>query len=205
MTPPRRRIAKSTISHQRVLDAAARLFRERGYTGTTLRAIAAEVHLEAGSIYYHFKSKDDLIEAVLYRAMDEVIRNVREAVDAVPAAAPARARIAAAVRAHVSTIVTIGDYTLATRRVFGQVPEPMRARLMRQRDSYGRFWQDLLEAAQAEGALRLGADMHLARLFILGGLNWTVEWFKPERQPLSEVVEEFTRFVVDGLAAPCVE
>src|SRR5487761_2257140 len=105
MTKARQRSPKSTLSHRRVLDAAARLFRERGYAGTTLRAIANEVGLEAASIYYHFKSKDDLIEAVLDEAMGRVIRAGRDAVAAVPAAAPARARIEAAVHAHIGTII----------------------------------------------------------------------------------------------------
>jgi type II secretory pathway pseudopilin PulG len=57
-----KKLAKSANSQKRVLDAAAKIFRDYGYAGTTMRAIADEADLQAGSIYYHYKSKDDLID-----------------------------------------------------------------------------------------------------------------------------------------------
>ena len=71
-----KKLAKSAISQKRVLDAAAKIFRDYGYAGTTMRAIADEADLKAGSIYYHYKSKDDLITAVL----DLGIRSVTDGV-----------------------------------------------------------------------------------------------------------------------------
>jgi TetR/AcrR family transcriptional regulator, cholesterol catabolism regulator len=50
-----KKLAKSAHSQKRVLDAAAKIFRDYGYAGTTMRAIAEEAELQAGSIYYHYK------------------------------------------------------------------------------------------------------------------------------------------------------
>ena len=52
------KVTKADISRERVLAAAAKIFVERGYAGTTMRAIADDVGLKAGSLYYHFPSKE---------------------------------------------------------------------------------------------------------------------------------------------------
>ena len=65
-------------SRKRILDVAAHLFREKGYAGVSLRSIASDADLKAGSIYYHFASKDDLVVEVL----DQGIKRVHDAVAA---------------------------------------------------------------------------------------------------------------------------
>lgn len=190
---------KSEVSQKRVLDAAAKIFRDNGYAGTTMRAIADEADLKAGSIYYHYKSKDELISAVLDLGIHAVSDSVKSALDALPETATGRQRIETAVYAHLSAIIEYGDYTLATRRVFGQVPESIRLKNMRLRDLYGTMWQDILMNAKERGEFRPNANVTLARLFILGALNWTVEWFKPGGRTIDEVAREFSSVVVDGL------
>lgn len=194
-------ITKATVSRMRVLDAAARIFRNRGYSGTTMRAIGTEAKLKAGSIYYHFRSKDELIEAVLDMGITTVSNAVHAAIAAMPPSSSYRERIAAAINAHLHAIIEHGDYTLATRRVFGQVPRAVREKHIHKRDAYGRLWQQMLEAAQNAGELRANADTRLARLFVVGALNWTVEWFNPDGKPLNEVADEFTNLIFSGLAA----
>lgn len=199
-----KKLAKSAISQKRVLDAAAKIFRDYGYAGTTMRAIADEADLKAGSIYYHYKSKDDLITAVLDLGIHSVTNGVVSALDALPESATGRERIEVAIRAHLSAIIQNGDYTLATRRVFGQVPEAIRVRNTRLRDSYAGIWQKILADAQSRGEFRTTVSLSLVRLFILGALNWTVEWYKPGGRPIEDVAREFASFVLDGLSGPGV-
>ncbi len=194
-----KKLAKSAHSQKRVLDAAAKIFRDYGYAGTTMRAIAEEAELQAGSIYYHYKSKDDLIGAVLDIGINAVMDTVKTAMAALPDDATGAERIETAVRAHLSAIIEIGDYTLATRRVFGQVPEAIRTKNLRLRDTYATVWKNILLEAQKRGELRADANLTLARLFILGALNWTVEWYKPGGRTIEEVAREFTSVVVQGL------
>lgn len=194
-----KKIPKSTTSQKRVLDAAAKIFRDYGYAGTTMRVIADEAELKAGSIYYHYKSKDDLISAVLDLGINSVISRVKQALQRLPEDASGRKRVETAIHAHVSAIIENGDYTLATRRVSGQVPEAIRAHNLELRNSYATLWQDILLDAQKRGEFRSDASMTLARLFILGALNWTVEWFKPGQRSIEDVARAFTALVIDGL------
>lgn len=195
-----KKLAKSAVSQRRVLDAAAKIFRDCGYAGTTMRAIADEADLKAGSIYYHYKSKDDLISAVLDIGIQTVADNVDKALMALPDTATGRNRIETAIRAHLSAIIEVGDYTLATRRALGQVPEPIRARNRQMTDAYGAIWQKILADAHERGEFNTTADLSLARIFILAGLNWTVEWFKSGGRSIDDVAREFASVVLDGLS-----
>lgn len=195
-----KKLAKSAISQKRLLDAAAKIFRDYGYAGTTMRVIADEADLKAGSIYYHYKSKDELISAVLDLGIRAVIDTVKAALDALPPDASARQRVETAIHAHLSAIIDIGDYTLATRRVVGQVPKAIREQNLKLRNSYATMWQEILMDAQKRGEFRPDADITLARLFILGALNWAVEWFNPSGgRSIDDVARSFARLVVDGL------
>jgi TetR/AcrR family transcriptional regulator, cholesterol catabolism regulator len=195
------RTPKVELSRRRVLDAAAKIFRDRGYGSSTMRAIAAHADIEAASIYYHYRSKDDLIRAVLDFGMKTLIAEVTSAVAALDESASPRKRIEAACSAHVKAILSNGDYMLAMRRVFGQVPADVWRCHMKLRQAYGDFWQDLLEGAVRKGVLRADIDITIARLFILGGLNWTVEWYKPRKGALEAEVRLFSSLILDGLIA----
>ncbi|MBS0529403.1 MAG: helix-turn-helix transcriptional regulator, partial [Proteobacteria bacterium] len=58
--------SKSEKSRDSILKAAAMLFRRQGYSATTLRQIAATAKIEAGSIYYYFGSKEQILDEVLH-------------------------------------------------------------------------------------------------------------------------------------------
>lgn len=88
-----KRSAKSALSEKRVLDAAAKIFRDHGYAGTTMRIIADEANMQAGSIYYHFGSKDQLLSAVLDQGINILIDSVKSALDELPENASNRRRI----------------------------------------------------------------------------------------------------------------
>jgi AcrR family transcriptional regulator len=193
------KLAKSAMSRKRVLDAAAAVFQNYGYAGATMRVVGARAGLKAGSIYYHFKSKEELIGAVLDLAMQAVIDGVQDALDALPPEATLRERVGTAIHAHLTTIIAIGDYTLTTRRVFGQVPDAIRAQSLRLREAYAAMWHTLLTDGQRRGEVRADANLVLVRLFVLGALNWAVEWFNPDGLSIDSVARSFASVLLDGL------
>lgn len=189
---------KADISRERVLVAAAQIFNEKGYSGTTMRDVGRAVGLQAASLYYHYRSKDELIEAVLDKGVDDVAENVRAAVKAVPLAASHKERIAIALDAHLRSVLG-STFSMSARRVFGQVPEPIRRRHLKHRDAYGQFWMSLLRDAAKEGALRCDVDVRLARIFIISALNSALDWYKPEGKSVEQLAKQFNLFITDGL------
>ena len=190
---------KSDRTRQRILDAAAKVFREQGYAGATLAEIAAAAGTKAGSLYYHFESREALVEEVLDEGLDRAFVETRRCVDALPAGTPPIERLATAIRAHMETVLTLDNYTSASIRMLGHVPEPIRARHMKRQAVYGAYWKALLEASAAAGELRDGLDLSAARMLILGMLNWSPEWYRRGRLNPQEIADQAAQMALDGL------
>jgi AcrR family transcriptional regulator len=166
-----------------------------------MRAVADRAGLQAASLYYHYRSKEELIEAVIGTALAGVSQAVQLAVAGLPRSASGRERIDAAIVAHLTSVLTFGDYALASRRVLAQVPAHVRRKQVALRDAYSNFWLELLEAARRNGELRADLDLHLARTFILGALNSVVEWYKPQGMSLDQIASQFSILIDEGIFA----
>lgn len=198
-TAPPARVSKSDQTRQRVLDAAAWLFRRRGYAAVTLRDIAARAKLQAGSLYYHFDTKEDLVDAVLSVGVDGAYAATREAVEALGPGADSVARLRAAIAAHLRVVLSDGAYASANLRILGQVPDAIRERHLKRQREYGAYWRRLFEAAAASGAVRADLDLSVLRMLTLGALNWSVEWFKEGGRSPGEIAAHASTMLLDGI------
>ncbi len=185
---------KSDRTRQAVLDAAARLFARRGYAGTNLAEIAQEAGIKAGSLYYHFASKDELVGEVLRFGTAHSHEHARAAVAALGAGASAVARLRAAIEAHLDSLHHLGDYALAGLRIVEQAPQPIRRNQYANQRRYGEYWQTLLEGARAEGALP-AVDLLALRLFLFDAMNGTVTWPASARRSTADLAETLIRVV----------
>jgi AcrR family transcriptional regulator len=157
---------------QQLLDAAAGRFREFGYAATSMRDIAGDVGMHAGSMYYHFPSKEELLVAV----HEEGIRRISAAVTA--AIAKVRdpwQRLEAFAAAHLAALLDGGDYTQVVIRELPHEADPARPGLVVLRDRYE------AEIAALIAALPLpeGSDRRALRLMLMGALNHSPTWYHP--------------------------
>jgi AcrR family transcriptional regulator len=192
-------LSKSAATRQRILDAAARAFREKGYAAR-LVDIAAAADTKAGSMYYHFDSKNQLLEEVLKRGLRRVSEVVRARVAGLPPQASHRARLVAAVEAHLGFILRYDDYASANIRLFGQMPAAIRRRHIRKHRVYAAYWRGLLEAAQGAGEIAPDVDLSLARLSLFGMMNWSLEWYRPGRLGIAGLAATMCATLLDGIA-----
>lgn len=196
---PRPVVGKSAA---RFLKVAAKLFREKGYANTTIRDIAKRARVEPSALYYHFASKDALLEAVLDESILSVMAMVSEAVEALPTTATARERMHVAVATHIRGIFTHGDYVQASRQLMGQVPPAVRRKHEAMRAGYGAYWETLFAGVAAHEPFRAAGDMGLARMFLLGAVNWTSEWLDPAKKSPEELAGVLCAILFDGMVAP---
>jgi AcrR family transcriptional regulator len=193
------RTRKSEETRARLLDAAAKVFRDKGYAGARLSDIAEAADMHTPGVYYYFPSKEALVEEVLRDGVARASAYVQERVAAVPEGSPALDRLRAAIEGHVLMILEIGDYTSANIRIFGQVPDDIRARHLADQRAYGNVWRALLEGARAAGEIRPDLDLSVIRMLILGALNWTAEWYRPGAQTAAEIAREATTMICEGI------
>ncbi|UGT61040.1 TetR/AcrR family transcriptional regulator [Nocardia asteroides] len=80
------RVAESAVAprgsngRDGILDSAIRLFNERGYHGTSMRDIAAGAEITVASIYHHFRSKQEILQSIMVRALQAALALTRTAV-----------------------------------------------------------------------------------------------------------------------------
>jgi len=186
-------------TRERVLLEASRLFRHRGYAATTLREIADAAGVKAGSIYYHFESKEQILGEVLDKGITIVADAVRARIDALPENMSWRDRIAAGIEGHLWGLLHHGDFTSANIRIYGQIPTSAKNRHRLVRRAYADYWDRLLESALASNELRQDTNTAMIRLFVIGALNWTVEWYNPQRGSFQDFSRQITAIVFDGI------
>ena len=157
----------------RLLSAAAHLFRDKGFDRTTVRDIAAAVGIQSGSIFHHFKSKED----ILYAVMEEVIHfNTARLEQAVASEPTAEGQLRALIRAELQSIV--GDTAEAMTVMVTEwrcLSEDKQRKALALRSIYEQLWLDALNALHAEGAFR--DDPFIMRRLLTGMTGWTPNWF----------------------------
>lgn len=191
--------SKSQRTRARILDAAAHVLSVKGFAGTRLTDVAEYAELQAPAIYYYFPSREDLIEEVMYCGISDMREHLQEVLDALPPGTPAIDRIMAAVEAHLRHELELSDYTTASIRNSGQVPEHLRTRQKKEEAAYGRIWQGLFADAVADGDIRADLDPRMARLLVMGALNWAAEWWDAKRGSVDAIVANAQILVRSGL------
>ena len=193
---------KAERTRVRILDAAAATLSQRGYSGTRLSDVAEAARLQTPAIYYHFASREDLIEEVMFVGMADMRSHLTGVLEALPDDTTSMQRVLAAVEAHLRHELLLSDYTTATIRNAGQVPAELRTRQAKEQTKYGEIWRDLVQVAQDDGVLRPELDPRLARQLVVGALNWAAEWWTPRRGSIDALVQNAQDLVRFGMFVP---
>ncbi len=186
---------------QRIVDEAAALFLEQGYAATTLRQLADVVGMKAGSLYYHFSSKDELLTEILQRGIEIMQQAFDTASAPGPKAASGPKQIEAHVRAHLAALFENGPYTATHVTTFRTAPPSVRTAIVPVRDAYEARWTALLDNLKTEKAIRADVDTGLARLILFGAMNSSIEWFDAERGNLDHFATQLTQQFWSGVSA----
>jgi len=160
-----------------LIRAAAKLFRRQGFHATTTRDIAAAVGMHSGSPFYHFKTK----EALLHAVMDEGMQTASAQQAGLPLRAdlPEQA-LSLLIRNHFGVLLgPRSDFIPVMLYEWRSLDARQRNAVKRQQASYEAMWLPVLQALHENGQLR--GEVHLARLLIFGALNWSAQWYSARK------------------------
>ena len=166
---------------EELIAAAAKIFSARGYQGASLREICAAAGILAGSMYHHFRSKEDLFVSVhaegflhLNEVVDRALEGKTEPWD----------RLEAAIGAHLTELVERTDVVAVTSAsLFHMESSRLQRRLNRQREAYELRFRKLIQALP----LPQNVDRSLLRLTLLGAINWTRVWYRPGKRSPQQI------------------
>ncbi len=178
-----------------IVRAAGRLFHQKGYSATTIRDIADAVGMGSGSPFYHFRTKHDMLRAVVLEGMDSFHQAVAAAANS--GKAP-RAAFEAMLRAHLEQLLGAAgrDFAATLLHESRHLDPEALAEVVTLKDRYEAMWQKALKDLKRAGLI--ADDSRVARLFVLGALNWTVQWYRPDGSAsIEQIARQFATFVLD--------
>jgi AcrR family transcriptional regulator len=180
-------LRKDIIAH------SAALFRQQGYANTTVRDIAAAVGIQAGSWFYHFKTKQDILVAVVEQGMTKSLADI-EAIAA--QSLPPRAAFKRLVQVHLHTLLAPDhDFIAVLLYEWRSLDKAARARVITLKDRYEKIWDEAIAALHRSGDWAM--PTRFDRLLMFGALNWTSQWYKPGAgTSLDELAEHAVRFLL---------
>ena len=179
---PRKSVDERDDGNRRraLILGAARLFRRKGFDATSTRDIAAAAGMQSGSPFYHFKTKQALLFAVMEEGMRSALERQRRLLAELAEADP-QEKLRRLVRNHFEVLLGSGsDFYPVMLYEARSITPRQRAQLADLRSEYEGVWDPVLRQLHASG--RLQADVKLARLLVFGALNWSVQWFDRRRE-----------------------
>ena len=186
---------------RKLMDEAARLFLTQGFAATSTRDIAAAVGMHSGSPFYHFESKSALLFAVMNEGMATAVQSQQQALEALHARHPeasATERLRVLIRHHFEVLLgPRSGFIPVMLYEWRSLTPAQRKGIARVKDTYEAVWMPTLEALARQKALQ--ADPGVARLFIFGALNWSVQWFAPRKgKSLDGLTDEALALFIRG-------
>ena len=177
----------------KLLQTAAHLFRSKGYERTTVRDLASAVGIQSGSIFHHFKSKDEILKAVME---ETILYNTALMRAALAEAQGPRERVLALIRCELQSIMGgTGEAMGVLVYEWRSLSEESQAYILSLRDSYELIWLEVLGEAKAAGLCQ--SDPFILRRFLTGALSWTTTWFRPGgKMSLDELAEQALALVI---------
>ncbi|MBX0289056.1 TetR/AcrR family transcriptional regulator [Hymenobacter sp. HSC-4F20] len=177
--------SRKTNKRQLILEEAAKLFKQKGFSGTSMRDLAGEVGIEAASMYNHIKSKDEILELICFRVSNLYISQLAEieATDATHVE-----KIKALIRLHIRLMVEDGAAVSVANHDWKYLPEPKLTEFKQARKQYEKGFAALIEQGIAAGEFQ-PVNVSVALFTILSAVRWVELWYRPGRELSAEELE----------------
>lgn len=183
---------------EQILDAAASVFNEKGYSAASLQDIADRVGILKGSLYYYIKTKGDLLESLLLQVHTRGLDLVR---DCLGGPGDIIERLDRLIRAYLAFILDNPERTRVYIHEVRQLCPRAKEKIFLDRSIRSGVEATVAEG-QAAGLIRTDLDPHVAAQAMLGSLNAIYQWEGiSDRKSREAVIEHMAVTMLRGLAS----
>ena len=184
------------MTREDILEAAAQVFRQKGFHGASMQDIAKAVNLQKPSLYHHVSSKQEILLALLDRALELLL----ERISAITSQdIPADAKLRAMVRAYLQILAENTDLSAVLLFEHRSLERKQHARHVPNRDKFEALWRNVLKEG-VSSKLYVCDDPALTTRAILGILNWTITWYRPNGPlEIDHIADHYSDLLLNGL------
>ena len=160
----------------RLLQAAATLFKEKGYERTTVRDLGKAVGIQSGSLFHHYPNKEAILRAVME---ETIILNTELMKAALAQANKPEDKILALIRCELESVLgETGAAMTVLVYEWRSLKEESQLKILKLREIYENLWISTLAEAKEAGSVVI--DPAVLRRLLTGALSWTVNWYRKE-------------------------
>ena len=181
-----------------IVQAAAQIFRQKGYHATSMQEIADAVHLQKASLYHHVESKQDILLEILDHALDRLTADISGVIDS---DLSPTLKLRLAMRAYTAMLTEDRDLASVLLLEYRGLDAKLRARHIARRDRVDQLWRRLVQEGMDAGEFRT-VDPVMTSFALLGVQNWMITWFHEDgRLTAAQAAEGFADLFLKGLLA----
>jgi TetR/AcrR family transcriptional regulator, cholesterol catabolism regulator len=180
-----------------ILLTAAELFRRDGYSKATTRQLGDAVGIRGPSVYYHFKSKEDILLGICTESLSRLSAAVRDATLDHGETLP---RLRAMIETHVRALLDDGDMHTTALTEMRWLSHALLTDVTDERDAYEAMFRTAVADAQVASEVRADLDARVLTRAILGLMNWTVFWYRPDGElAADEIASVLLTLLLEGV------
>ena len=181
---------------QELINTAAQLFKQKGFASTSMRDLAAEIGMEAASLYHHIKSKDELLEVICFDLAGKLTTAIAEVNDIY---FNAEDKLRTAIKNHVEILTQNIHFSTVFIQDWRHLTEPKLTEFRALRDAYEQGMRVIVQEGKNEDIFD-DVDEKFAALTILSTLNWINEWYNPTgKMNAEQIAQKLSDFILGGL------
>ncbi len=179
-----------------ILDAAAQIFREKGFHGASMEDLATAVNLRKASLYHHVASKQDILLALLERALGMLTEHIAGIAGQ---EVPADQKMRQMMRAYLSALSDNPDLSSVLLFEHRSLDKKSHAKHVPQRDKFEALWRGVVEEGVRDGIFDC-PDSGLAVRALMGMMNWTLTWYRPGGgKSIEKIADEYAELIFNGM------
>ena len=179
-----------------VLDAAAQVFRQKGYHGASMSDIAAAVNVQKASLYHHVSSKQEILLALLDRGLALLIEYIG-GIARQPL--PADEKLRRMIRGYLKVLTDNADLTSVLLFEHRSLDKKAHARHVPHRDEFEGLWRDVFNEGVQTKIFQC-KDSSMAVRGLMGMMNWTLTWYRPDGgKSVEEIADGYADILFKGL------
>ncbi len=184
------------MSKENILEAAAQIFRQKGYHAASMQDIAEAVSLQKATLYHHVSSKQEILLELLDRALvmltDRLMVVFNDSL-------PPEEKLRQAMRSYLLALTENIDLAAVLLLEHRSLEPKLHSRHTPNRDRFEALWRDVIRDGVRSGAF-ICDDPALAARGLLGIMNWTITWFRPNGPAtIEEISDHFSDMFLNGL------
>ena len=189
-------MAETKNKKQQIYEAAARLFREKGYSATSMRHLAEAVELKASSLYNHIGSKEDLLRDICFENAHKYLSNLNEVAKSELSHLD---KVKALIELHLTMATEDVTSVTAFNDEWRHLSEPWLSDFVQLRKDYEKGFQQIIQAGIDAGEIHT-ANPQTLLYTLLSAMRWLYDWVKPEKQTdILSIKQELSDFLIRGL------